>query len=183
VADRVRSPEKDDADFWNQPIQSSRQQPPTTRDTYEPITYHLATARDIVKHCQTVLNRRAGLLASHALIVVVRAVRYGSPGSKRCQAECTPTKLQHDVPKSPPHRRSLPRVMAARADTQPRIETGWLISWVTSKAYQIVAVDRPIRRRGRSKGRLRLRGGFKVTLCSKLPVDEIGGFVRSILGG
>jgi hypothetical protein len=87
VADRVRSPEKDDADFWNQPIQSSRQQPPTTRDTYEPITYHLATARDIVKHCQTVLNRRAGLLASHALIVVVRAVRYGSPGSKRCQAE------------------------------------------------------------------------------------------------
>jgi hypothetical protein len=183
VADRVRSPEKDDADFWNQPIQSSRQQPPTTRDTYEPITYHLATARDIVKHCQTVLNRRAGLLASHALIVVVRAVRYGSPGSKRCQAEWHANEASARRTEITATSTVITEVMAARADTQPRIETGWLISWVTSKAYQIVAVDRPIRRRGRSKGRLRLRGGFKVTLCSKLPVDEIGGFVRSILGG
>jgi hypothetical protein len=121
-------------------------------------------------------------LASHALIVVVRAVRYGSPGSKRCQAEWHANEASARRTEITATSTVITEVMAARADTQPRIVTGWLISLVTSKAYQIIAVDRPIRR-GRSKGRLRLRGGLKVTLCSKLPVDEIGGFVRSILGG
>jgi hypothetical protein len=37
VADHVRSPKKDAPDFWNQSIQSSRQNPPTSRDFYESI--------------------------------------------------------------------------------------------------------------------------------------------------
>jgi hypothetical protein len=38
VADHVRRPKKDAPDFWNQSIQSSRQNPPTSRDFYESIT-------------------------------------------------------------------------------------------------------------------------------------------------
>jgi hypothetical protein len=31
------APEKDVTDFWNQTIQTSQRQPPTSRDIYEPI--------------------------------------------------------------------------------------------------------------------------------------------------
>jgi hypothetical protein len=41
------APEKDATDFWSQSIQSSRQYPPTSRDTFESITKHLRTAETL----------------------------------------------------------------------------------------------------------------------------------------
>lgn len=74
------------------------------------------------------------------------------------------------------------KVIAARADKTATHRNRLADIAANGNAYQTAAVDRPIHR-DRSKGTLRLRGGSTVTLCSKLPVDEIGGFVRGILGG
>jgi hypothetical protein len=38
VTDHARSRENDAIDFWNQPIQMSQRQPPTSRDIYEPVS-------------------------------------------------------------------------------------------------------------------------------------------------
>jgi hypothetical protein len=86
VADDVRSPEKDAIDFWNQSIQSSRQHPPTSCDTYKPISQHVATAGDFVKRRQSVAKRWGVFLGISRLSARRRAAFQWRPDRPRSSA-------------------------------------------------------------------------------------------------
>jgi hypothetical protein len=76
------------------------------------------------------------------VVVEVRQARRVASGAKR---NVTPTKLQHIIPKPPPHRRSYEEGNR-RARRQTATHRDGLADIAgDGNAYQIVAVDRPIR--------------------------------------
>jgi hypothetical protein len=75
------------------------------------------------------------------VVVEVRQARRVASGVKQ---NVTPTKLQHIIPKSPPHRRSYEGNRRARRQTATHRD-GLADIAGDGNAYQIVAVDRPIR--------------------------------------
>ena len=75
------------------------------------------------------------------VVVEVRQARRVVSGAKQ---NGTPTKLQHIIPKSPPHRRSYEGNRRARRQTATHRD-GLADIAGDGNAHQIVAVDRPIR--------------------------------------